>query len=229
MKKQAIRMVAALAAWLAVSVPSVAADDVLSRLFGRRGVEGSGELVTEARHVKPFTKVISTGSSDIYISVGGEQKVEVTYDDNLIDMVRTEVRGAKLKIYIEGSHSSRHSSRIDITVPKLEEVRCTGSGDIEVVDLDQDFFAYKLSGSGDFRAAGRVAELELTLSGSGEIDTRDLIANEAYCTISGSGRIRVAAAEAFDGTVSGSGDIYYYGKPESVSRHVTGSGSIKRR
>jgi hypothetical protein len=114
-------------------------------------------------------------------------------------------------------------------VPELEDVRCTGSGDVEVVDLDQDFFAYKLSGSGEFRASGRVAELELILSGSGDIDTRDLIAEEAYCTISGSGTIRVAATDVFEGTVSGSGDIYYYGKPESVSKHVSGSGSIKRR
>ena len=229
MKKYAIRLIAVLIALLAVSVSSVAADGVLDCLFGKRGIEGSGDMVTEARNVKAFNRIVSTGSSDIYVSVGGEQKVEVTYDDNLIDMVRTEVMGNKLKIYIKGSHSSRHSSRIDITVPELEEVRCTGSGDIEVVDLGQDFFAYKLSGSGDFRAAGHVTELELTLSGSGDIDTRDLVAEEAYCTISGSGRIRVAATEVFDGTVSGSGDIYYYGKPESVSRHITGSGRIKRR
>jgi hypothetical protein len=229
MKKQAIRMVVALAILLTMSVSSVVADDVLSYLFGRRGVEGSGDMVTETRHVEPFKRIISTGSSGIYVKVGGEQKVEVTYDDNLIDMVKTEVRGKKLKIYIDGSHSSRHSSRIDITVPELEDVRCTGSGDVEVVDLDQDFFAYKLSGSGEFRASGRVAELELILSGSGDIDTRDLIAEEAYCTISGSGTIRVAATDVFEGTVSGSGDIYYYGKPESVSKHVSGSGSIKRR
>jgi hypothetical protein len=74
MKKQAIRMVVALAILLTMSVSSVVADDVLSYLFGRRGVEGSGDMVTETRHVEPFKRIISTGSSGIYVKVGGEQK-----------------------------------------------------------------------------------------------------------------------------------------------------------
>ena len=72
-------------------------------------------------------------------------------------------------------------------------------------------------------------EVEIKVSGSGDIDARDLESTEAYVRVSGSGDVKVYAAEAIDARVSGSGDIAYYGDPEHVSRHVSGSGSIRKR
>ncbi len=194
-----------------------------------RGEKGSGDLVTEEREVRDFTKIKSSGSFDVYVRVGHETKVSVTFDDNLIDHIRTRVRGHTLRIDSEGSYSSRHNCRIDITVSRLSEITCSGSGSIEVEGLRTDEFAFKLSGSGEFKAEGEVRELEISVSGSGEVDTRDVIAEDAYVKVSGSGKVRVRATESLDSHVSGSGNIYYYGDPEYVSEHISGSGKIRKR
>jgi len=210
-----------------VLAASAAAGGWFSGLSG--GGKGSGELVVQTRDVKAFTRIETNGSADITVTVGPEQSVQMTFDHNLIDFIETEVRGKTLKIRPTQSFSSRHRCEIVITVPTLERVSCSGSGDIAVERLDAESFEFELSGSGNFTAEGKTDELEVSLLGSGDIDTSDLVAREAYVRISGSGDVQVHAAESLDARVSGSGDISYYGDPEHVSRSVTGSGHIRSR
>jgi hypothetical protein len=195
----------------------------------KSGVKGSGDLTTESRNVDDFKRIKSTGSFDVNIEVGKEYSLEITFDDNLIDLITSEVRGNTLYLTSEEHYRSRRSCKIDITVPELELVKLSGSGDITVTNLDSDKFEYTISGSGDLVASGKVDELEVRISGSGDIDTRELIAKTVYATVSGSGDIKLYAEETLEGRVSGSGDIYYYGDPENVSTSVSGSGDITKR
>lgn len=226
--KKLIGFVFALAL-IGLIVPIVAAGDFFGIKFGEDRIKGSGEIVTEERDVRDFDKIKSSGSFDVFIVVGEEQSIEISYDDNLIDLITTKVKGKTLYISSEGSFSSRKSCKIEINVPSLEAVKLSGSGDIEVSNLDAEFFEYSLSGSGDLIASGKVDELEVHVSGSGDIDTRDLMANIVQASISGSGDIKVYAKERLRGKVSGSGDIEYYGDPDKVSSSVSGSGDIRKR
>ncbi len=196
---------------------------------GIKSIKGSGDLQTESRDVDNFKRIKLLGGFDLFVTVGKKQSVKLTFDDNLLDYIGTEVQGKTLVLDSRRSISSRKNCRIEITVKELEYVKLSGSGDIVITELDADFFEYNLSGSGDLIADGKVNDLELHLSGSGNIDTRDLIAKDVYAKISGSGDIKTYASKSFDGKVSGSGDIVYYGKPEHVDSKVSGSGSIKRK
>jgi hypothetical protein len=200
-------------------------------LFGlfKRGVKGSGDLTTESRDVKDFNRIKASGSFDVLVKVGEDYSLEITFDDNLIDIITTEVRGSTLYLDSEESFSSRRSCKINITLPELNLVKLSGSGDIDVVNLNSNKFEYIVSGSGDLSASGKVDDLEVRVSGSGDIDTKELIAQNVYVIISGSGDVRVHAEESFEGRISGSGDIDYYGNPENVSTSVSGSGDISKR
>ena len=215
---------------LLLVVGSVSADNWFSTIFGQsKGVKGSDDLVTEERDVKPFNKIVTSGAYDITVVVGEKQSVKITFDDNLVEIVQTEVKGKTLRIFSDKSYRSQHDCLIEITVPELKEVVAKGSGDIVIENLKGDFFEYDLRGSGDVELGGEVDELEINLAGSGDIDTRNLIAKDAFVAIRGSGDVRVYASDSFDGAVYGSGDIDFYGNPDNVSKHIAGSGSIKRR
>jgi len=210
-------------------VPSTSADDFFNWIAGRHCIEGSGDLVTEERDLDRFTRIESKGSVDIFVTVGESQKVSLTFDDNLIDLVETSVRGKTLKITTKESYSSRRACKMEISVPTLEEVRVTGSGDVEIFNLTGNYFEFTVTGSGDMRAEGEIDELDIRVSGSGDVDARELVARDANVKISGSGDVKVHATEGFYGRVSGSGDIDVYGNPEHMSRYVSGSGDIKKR
>lgn len=206
---------------------SVVADNFF-HLFSER-VEGSGQLETIEYQLESFNKISSTGSFDIIVRSGEQQKILITIDDNLTELIETKVDNNTLTITTKGSFCSQSTCKFVISVPELEMVSLFGSGDVEVINLDANSFAYLLSGSGDLKAFGKVKELELNIAGSGEIDTRELIAEDAIVHISGSGHIKVYANEYLNGHINGSGNIYYYGNPEYISSHISGSGSIKKK
>ena len=213
-------------------------------LFGNT-VKGSGVLKTETRHVRPFTKIHTSGSQDIQITVGKEQSLRITFDDNLLDIMETTVKGKTLYIESRESYYSSKGCKIVITVPELSGVFSAGSGDIRIEEIEGDSFELSLRGSGDILFDGDVDELEInlagsgdiyargntdildiSLAGSGDINARDLIAEDVEVYIKGSGDVSVYANKSFDGTVYGSGDINCYGNPEKTSDHVAGSGDI---
>ncbi|MCK4529924.1 MAG: DUF2807 domain-containing protein [Candidatus Marinimicrobia bacterium] len=214
---------------LMFSGASATAGDFWDLFNCGRGIKGSGDRVTESRDLDNFTVIEATASFDIYVRVGEEQSLEITFDDNLIDLVTTRIHGHRLKISCEENYLSRRGCRIDITVPELERVKLTGSGDIDVVNLDNERFEFYLSGSGDMRAEGETEELIVKVSGSGDINTRELEAKYVDARVSGSGDIKVYAVESIDAKVTGSGDIDIWGHPEDIRRRVTGSGDISRR
>ena len=225
MKKSIISLMAI----VLFTATSIQADDFLRWVTGCNGIQGSGDLVTETRDLDEFTRIEAKGSTDIFVTVGDEQKVTVTFDDNLVDFIVTDVRRKTLEVYCEESYSSRRPCRVEITVPSLESVRLSGSGDMEIYDLQGEMFEYTISGSGDLRMDGEIDELDIRVSGSGDVDARDLKAKDAYVKVSGSGDVKVYTSESFEGRVSGSGDINVYGNPEHVSRRVSGSGDIRKR
>ncbi len=207
--------------------PALAGD--LFGLFGH-GERGSGDIETEDRELDSFDRIKIDGSADVYVTIGDEQTVSVTTDDNLLDNIETRVRGRHtLLITSRGNYRSRRGVRVDITVPELTSIRISGSGDAEIEGLSGDTFEIDISGSGDVMVEGEVDEVEVNIEGSGDVDARDLRAKNAYVQIAGSGDVDVFAAESFDGNVYGSGDIDFWGHPEHVSRHVAGSGDISRR
>ena len=220
-------MIALLGMVLLSSQPALAGD--LFGLFGH-GERGSGDIETEVREVDSFDRIKIDGSADVFVTIGEGQSLSVSTDDNLLDNVRTRVRGRHtLLISSRGNYRSRHGVRIDITVPKLTSIRISGSGDADIEGITGDVFEIDISGSGDVTVEGEIDEVEINIEGSGDVDARDLRARNAYVQIAGSGDVDVYAEESFDGNVYGSGDRDYWGHPEHVSRHVAGSGDISRR
>jgi hypothetical protein len=208
----------------------VNAHDLFRGLFtGGHHVDGSGKIISEDRDVPSFTKIEVSMGVDVTVNVGKTQKVTLAFDDNLIDLIKTRVRGGTLEIYSRESFSSDSDCRIEITVPELDGFDLSGSGNIEIHNLAGKEFSLDLSGSGDIILDGKTSELDISLSGSGNVDARDLTADEASVDVAGSGNVSVRVLKELDASVAGSGDIEYYGNPEDVNTDVAGSGSIRRR
>ena len=226
----------------------VEADNLFS-IFGRDYIDGSGDLITEERDLDEFTSIENSGPFDLFVTVGEDQSLAITIDDNLMDVVQTRVRRGTLEIYSKHNFKSHRRSRIDITVPKLEELTVDGSGDIEVTNVQSEEFDIEISGSGDVdltemnagemyisidgsgdvRADGQAQQLEIGINGSGDVDARRLEAEDVTVKVHGSGDVKVFASESFYGRVYGSGDITYWGNPENESSRVSGSGDIRRK
>jgi hypothetical protein len=193
-------------------------------------VEGSGVAVTQTRDVAPFQSVELAGANYVVIRAGEKQSVVVRADDNLVDSVTTEVHDGKLVIgNTAGSFTTKTPMRAVVTVPSLTALTLSGSGNIVVRGINTNDLAVLLSGSGTLTGSGSATAVDVTVMGSGRTLLGRLVAEHVQAVVTGSGTIVVTATKSLDAAVPGFGSIVYAGNPSSVTKSVTGMGSITAR
>jgi hypothetical protein len=205
-----------------------AALGVLLSGCGYFGPRGSGVAKTETRPVEAFERISVAGSPDVVARVGSEPSLVVTGDDNLLAYLVTRVENGTLHVSLKRSGRVRVPMRIEVTTPRLEEVRIAGSADVEATGIAGTEFRAAIAGSGDLKATGKVDRLEVRIAGSGDMHLFDLAARSVDVRIAGSGDADVRASEELSVRIAGSGDVRYDGDPK-IERSVAGSGEITRR
>lgn len=190
---------------------------------------GSGNMKVEKRTVPAFSSVDISGAYDVEIVVRDEQSLEIEGDDNLLPLIKTEVKDGVLKIGNTQSISTKRNLRVRISSPKLDALFTSGASDIVVTDVKSDEFKIESSGASNLKVSGEAKTVVINSSGAGEIDAKDLRAEKVNITSSGAATADVYASEELRASVSGAGDVRYYGNPKTVSQDKSGAGSITKR
>lgn len=196
------------------------------------GIQGSGNKVTDIRALDTFSKIRLQSSADVVVEISDEQSVEVDLDDNLVEVITTEVSGDTLSIGASESYSSRTGVLVRIKVATLEAVSITGSGEVKVNGLSGDEFSATVTGSGDVIAVGTANSVTAKVTGSGDVDCSNLEAETAQAQVTGSGDVSVSASKSITAKVLGSGDVIcsgHSGSNPTIDSSVTGSGDVTRR
>ena len=191
-------------------------------------VKGSGVAKRETREVSAFKQIHVQGAARLSVDVGDKQAVTVETDDNVLPLIETRVEDESLVIRPLPDHTfdSKLPVTVTVTVPALEALRVSGAVDAQARGVTAQRFVLVISGSGNVRVAGKADAVDVTISGSGNVDAHELVADTARVAISGSGQIKVHAEQTLEAQISGSGDVRYAGKPKTVNKHISGSGSI---
>jgi hypothetical protein len=216
-----------------------------------RKVSGSGPIVTETRDISGFVEIKSEFSGDIFVTQGPTYRVAIESQQNIIDVVETVLSNKTLTLRLKHHTSVRPKERIKvhITVPEIEALVVSGSGNIEMMShLVSDYLHLKIKGSGSINlndvratevdaeisgsgeiniAGGEIHSEKIDISGSGDVYAENLKASKADIKIAGSGDARVFVTDRLKVRISGSGSVYYKGSPD-VDINISGSGSVKR-
>lgn len=211
------------------------------------GIKGEGPSVEKTIELDNFSGIRLSINADVYLTQGGTQSVRISAQQNIIDLIETEVNDNIWKIKTEENIRDHSSIKIYITVPNMNSVKLSGSGDIycegtftgndkvEVGISGSGDLRFKttarsldasISGSGDIELEGSTQDLSISVSGSGGVDAKELRSSNCDIRISGSGDAKVHATEMLNVRVSGSGDVYYKGTPRVNSR-ISGSGDLE--
>ena len=97
-------------------------------------VVGEGPLVTETRSVGNFNGISFETAGKVNFNIAPDYKVELTAQRNILDVLQTNVASGVLHIDFKDNVRARHYEDIiaNITAPSLNDVRLSGSGDINV-------------------------------------------------------------------------------------------------
>ncbi len=187
---------------------------------------GSGHVVTTTRTVTGFSSIDLKGAATITVRVGMPTTVSISGDDNVVPIIRTDVRDGVLVISSKHGYKSNHTLVIRIGTPALDGVTLRGSGTFTARGIRATAFSLVLSGAGSVDLAGTVGTLDTTVAGVGSATLQHLVARDANVTLAGTGTIDVDVTGTLDATVNGVGTILYSGHPARVESHVSGVGTI---
>lgn len=205
---------------LAVTVPLLTSGDDAGT------PTGSGVAASEIRTLPAFTAVDLAATNEMTVQVGEPQQVLVRADDNLLDKVVTHVRDGVLVVSDGGSFSTRSPMSVIVTVPSLRSAELSGTGLLTVTGVAATTFTARLPGTGTLIVSGRSERVDASVSGDGALTLGSLFARDATITVRGTGSVTIHVTGSLDATVSGTGAIVYTGHPASVTKNVTGQGSI---
>lgn len=211
-------------------------------------VSGDGNATSQPREVAAFSSIELETSADVVVKVGQPQRLVVVADSNLLQHVKTEVRGGKLLIDMDGDVRPKTPLRVEVSIPELKDLEIDGSGDVTVEGAKGDS-NLSIDGSGDIRwtgeagelhvdiegsggvtLAGSAAQLTIEVSGSGDVDAKELKARDAVVEVEGSGDVAVhVTGGKLRAEVSGSGDVAWSGEATVERAVVSGSGAIQKR
>jgi len=191
-----------------------------------RGVAGSGNRKTEKRDLKSFNAVDTSGAFEVNVTCQKSASFEIEADDNILPLIKTEVRDGVLFVSNDQQYHSSKSPTLRITVPELNSFANHGAGDVTINDANSNDLSIKSTGAASIDAAGKAKVVTISTAGAGNIDTSKLTAEKAKVDVSGAASVDVFASDQLDVTVSGVGSVTYSGNPKVVNKSISGIGSV---
>ncbi len=188
----------------------------------------------ETRNVGNFTRISYRVPGKLYLKQGSPQKVEIEGAQDVLKEIETEVSGDKLIIgkerwNFDWGWSDKWKVTIYVTVPTIEGVSVSGSGDLYCEEkINVNNLDLNVSGSGTMRLVfNATGDVDADVSGSGDMDLKGSC-NNFESDVSGSGKVYVSTSikMAADLGVSGSGKIQIQGNAHSVKVGISGSGRV---
>ena len=232
----------AIAALLALFTSSCAFDIN----FGE-GKRGNGQVVEESRKVtEEFTEVHASEGLDVFVTQGNDFSINVEADENIIDIIGTDIRNGRLKVHaIE--NIGRATKNVYVTLPEVTalstssgadligqntirankiELDASSGSDLEV-EVDAAEVSADTSSGADIKVSGSTDVLYADASSGSDIKARGLMAKRCTADASSGSDISVNVSESLTADASSGADISYTGDA-SVQKKKSVSGSVHK-
>lgn len=213
-------------------------------------VKGNGVFKTVAKNTSEYSEVSVAGSFYVELISGNEGIINISGDENIIDLLDISVKNGKLNVsftkdtWIENSKKNKLS--ITIPIQSIDKISFTGSGTMTSKDvLATEVLDVTITGSGNIKLNTKVTVMNLSKTGSGNCDITGTANKATFTTTgsgnlnadnfevanttaiqSGSGNLKVNCTKQLVARTAGSGNIKYKGNPEKIDKQSAGSGNI---
>jgi len=196
-------------------------------VISSKGVPGSGVSDTETRDVTGFQKISIVGTGDVVVSVGGEDSLSISADDNLLELIESTVENGVLTIKPSEAISPKSDIEIDITIASLTGITVEGAAKFDVRNATGDRLDIESHGAGTVSATGTVTDVKIEINGAGKVKLEKLEAENVTVELNGACSGDVFASKSIDAELNGAGSLTVHGNPANVKKEVNGIGRIK--
>ena len=213
------------------------------------GIDSPSQSREERTVLGDFDEISVSSGVDLVVRQGTPTEIIVEAQPNIMERVKTELKGSRLNVYIDGNVFSWFKSgsvKVFVTTAQIRKLSASGGADlksigeikgdkVEVsssggsdvkVSIKGTNVILRCSGGGDLTAEGEAEYLDASASGGADLMARQLMLKRVKASASGGANVEVYATEEIDASASGGGDVDYYG-PAKVKRvSESGGGDV---
>jgi len=211
------------------------------------GIKGSGKVVRKERPVAAFGAISASAGLEVILSQDSVAKVIVEADENLQEIIKTEVSNGELKIYPKQRISSCEAKKVYVTFKTIHSLEASSGSDVVSkmelkmpslqvsvssganVDLNLSVKNLNVDGSsgGNLKLSGSAESFEVEGSSGTNIKAKDLQAKTCNAGASSGANLKVNATEKISAQASSGGNIKVMGNPKERSVQKSSGGSVE--
>jgi hypothetical protein len=212
-----------------------------------QGKRGNGVVTDDRREVtEEFTVVSASEGLDVYVSQADEFEILVEADENIIDLIGTDIRDGELRIHaIENIGNA--TKKVFVSLPVITGLESSSGADLTTrnrlkadrisldassgsnlrVEITADEVEADTSSGADIQISGEANLFNADASSGSGIRARDFAVKTCYADASSGADIDLNVSESLTADASSGADISYTGDP-SVQQSKSVSGSVHK-
>jgi hypothetical protein len=214
------------------------------------GVRGNGNVETVERSIDDnFSEISVSRGLDVYLTQGDNVSLIVEADENLHDIIITEVENGVLKITTDENISFSKSKKVMLTFKDVSKIKATSGSDVfstntiiadnleltttsgsdMEVDINVQVADCRSTSGSDLRVSGKTNKLYAEATSGSDIKAGNLKAKVSEARATSGADIALNTSEELYAKATSGGDIKYSGNPERVTKKDGVSGSIREQ
>ncbi len=213
---------------------------IASQSFAQLKFEkGNGNVVKEDRKIESFSRIICRNSINLYLTQGEEEKITIEADDNLMELIITEVKDQSLEIYLTKTVKEAKKLNVYVTFKTISmlqnsgattthsqnkikadnfQLNTSGASDVKL-DLEVNNLVCDISGASVVKLKGSANLMNVEVSGASDFSAGELVAQTCNVSASGASNAFVTAIKAIEMDESGVSNISYSGTASNTKKN----------
>lgn len=214
--------------------------------FDGKSIKGSGNVVTQQRDVKDFTKIEVKKGIECIVTQGNTFKVEVQADDNLQEGILTTVENGTLKISSKYNNYHNVTKIVRVQLPVIDVLEATAGSELKTngaiksnsillksssgseiyAHIESEKIALESTSGSDLKVEGKAIDLTTASSSGSHIDAQKLLANNVVAQSTSGSDTDVNPLLSLKAKASSGSSIDYYSNPKQITKEETSGGSV---
>ena len=214
------------------------------------GVRGNGNVQIEERTVnQTFTAIKATEGLNVYLTQGNSESITVEADENLHELIITEVIDGVLKIHTTENIGKSTVKKVMVSFKDISAITSTSGSDVYStntisanhlnlkstsgsdmkLDVNTSILECKSTSGSDLKLSGKTEKLIAEATSGSDIKASNLMAKSSQVKATSGADISVNTSKELTAKATSGGDIRYYGNPEKVNKKGGVSGNIRKQ
>jgi len=195
-----------------------------------------------------FNEIKVQQGINLYLTQSNTTKINVEADENILDLLITEVKNNELKIYFEKNVYRAKARNVYLTTNDISKINTSSGASVKSentlivnsLDLDSssgssikiyvnsDEVSSSTSSGASIKIYGKTNYFLANASSGSSIDADELKSKEATAQASSGANINLNVSDKLTASASSGGDIDYEGNPTKIKKDTSSGGSVSK-